>query len=145
MVETSDSLYTAGTLHPEYDKNREELVKFESRHIKGIKLCSFSQKFALDAPQTFDLFDLIATFNTTRDSGFFVILDTFFKADKFFGSDPRHTTAPHLLAGLITHFPGINFIAAHMGGLAAPFHKIRTDLTPMDNLFRHIKRRPCSQ
>jgi len=135
MVGESDLLYTAGTLHPEYAENEKELVKFGSRNIKGIKLCSFSQQFALDDPRTFDLFDLITEFNKTQNSGFFVILDTLYGADKFFGGLPEHNTTPYLLAELIKSFPKIDFIAAHMGGLAAPFKEISTNLTPMDNLF----------
>lgn len=135
MVEDSDLLYTAGTLHPYYSGNKEELEKFRSRDIKGIKLCSFSQKFALDDTKTFDMFDLISSFNKKEGTGFFVIMDTLFRADKFFGSLPEHNTTPALFANLVKHFPFINFVAAHMGGLAAPFKDIRTHLVPMDNLF----------
>jgi len=135
MVGKSDILFTAGTLHPGYGENKKELVKFKSRNIKGIKLCSFSQQFALDDPRTFDLFDLITEFNKIQNSRFFVILDTFYGADKFFGSLPEHNTTPHLLAELVKSFPKIDFIAAHMGGLAAPFKEISTNLFPMDNLF----------
>lgn len=134
-VETSDLLYTAGTLHPEYSDNRKELVKFKQRNIKGIKLCSFSQKFALDDPKTFDMFDLIRQFNINENSEFFVILDTLYGADTFFGGHPEHNTTPALLAELVKSFPEIDFIAAHMGGLAAPFTDICTHLCPMDNLF----------
>ncbi len=135
MVEKSELLYTAGTLHPGYDRNKEELFKLKDRKIKGIKLCSFSQKFALNDPETFDLFDLISKFNVNENTGFFVILDTLYGADKFFGSHPEHNTKPQLLAALVKSFPKINFIGAHMGGLAAPFKEISTWLTPMDNLF----------
>ncbi|CCK78533.1 amidohydrolase family protein [Desulfobacula toluolica] len=134
-VETSDLLYTAGTLHPEYSDNRQELVKFKQRNIKGIKLCSFSQKFALDDPKTFDMFNLIRQFNITEQSGFFVIIDTLYGADTFFGGNSEHNTTPELLGSLVKNFPEINFIAAHMGGLAAPFNDIYTHLCPMDNLF----------
>ncbi|NOX35418.1 MAG: amidohydrolase family protein [Deltaproteobacteria bacterium] len=135
MVKGSKLLYTAGTLHPGYDANKEELIKFKSRDIKGIKFCSFSQKFALDDPATYQLFNLIRKFNKKENSGFFVILDTLYGADKFFGSNSKHNTTPGLLAKLIRNFPEINFIAAHMGGLAAPFSEICKNLTPMDNLF----------
>lgn len=134
-IEKSDLLYTAGTLHPGYSGNREELLKFKSRKIKAIKLCSFSQRFALNDSRTFDLFDLIKEFNISHGTGFFVILDTLYGADLFFGSHPEHNTTPKLLGDLIKRFPEINFIAAHMGGLAAPFKEISTNLTPADNLF----------
>lgn len=56
-------------------------------------------------------------------------------ADIFFGSRPEHNTTPERLAQLVKNFSGINFVAAHMGGLAAPFQEIRSHLVPRDNLF----------
>ena len=135
MVKPSDLLYTAGTLHPGYSDNEKELVTFMKRNIKGIKMCSFSQKFALDDPKTFEMFDLIRHFNITQHSDFFVILDTLYGADTFFGSHPEHNTTPDRLANLVRLFPEINFIGAHMGGLAAPFKDVSTHLAPMENLF----------
>jgi len=134
-IKESKVLYTAGTLHPGNLSNKEELLKFISRKIKAIKLCSFSQKFALNDPRTFDLFDLIQEFNISKGSSFFMVIDTFYLADLFFGSHPDHNTTPKLLADLVKSFPKINFIAAHMGGLAAPFREIISNLTPADNLF----------
>jgi len=134
LVNTSEFLYTAGTLHPDYPGLREELETFISRKIRGIKLCSFSQRFSLDAPKTQEMFELIQEFNIHKGAGFFVILDTLFRADQFFGSQPEHNTTPSLFADLVKNFPKINFIAAHMGGLAAPFYEIKTHLAPMDNL-----------
>ena len=134
-VAQHDLLYTAGTLHPDYADNKKELIKFKNRNIKGIKLCSFSQRFALDDRGTFDLFELISQFNITQKSEFFVIFDTLYGADEFFGGLPEHNTTPQLLAELINSFPAIDFIAAHMGGLAAPFNKIKDYLIPRDNLF----------
>jgi len=133
--ESSNILITAGTLHPDYSGNREELEKFGTRKIRGIKLCSFSQRFALDARKTLEMFELIQEFNIHKGSGFFVELDTLFGADLFFGSRPEHNTTPSLFANLIKSFPRINFVAAHMGGLAAPFHEIRSHLVPMENLY----------
>ncbi|MEJ2157202.1 MAG: amidohydrolase family protein [Desulfobacteraceae bacterium] len=131
----SNLLYPAGTLHPDYNANRAELLKFRSRNIKGIKLCSFSQRFALDASATLDMFKLIQTMNIEENSGFFVVLDTLSSAHHFFGSQPEHTTTPKLLGKLVRHFSGITFIAAHMGGLAASYNDITTHLPPSKNLF----------
>ncbi len=135
LSETSGLLSTAGTLHPDYPGIREELEIFRSRNIRGIKLCSFSQRFSLDAGKTLEMFELIQEFNIHKDSNFFVTLDTLFGADQFFGSRPEHNTTPSLFADLVKAFPRIDFIAAHMGGLAAPFHEIKTHLVPMDNLY----------
>ena len=134
-IGASSLLHTAGTLHPGYEGIADELVKFEARGIKAIKLCSFSQRFSLDDSKTVEMFDHISEFNETRDAGFFVILDTLYRADRFFGSDPDHNTTPKLLADLVKGFPLINFVAAHMGGLAAPFKEIQAYLTPRENFF----------
>jgi hypothetical protein len=135
LANTSKLLYTAGTLHPDYPGLREELEAFMLRKIRGIKLCSFSQRFSLEAPKTLEMFELIQEFNIHKSAGFFVVLDTLFGADQFFGSRPEHNTTPSLFADLVRNFPKIDFMAAHMGGLAAPFHEIKTHLTPMDNLY----------
>lgn len=134
-LHTSDLLYPAGTLHPDYAANRAELSKFRSRDIKGIKLCSFSQRFALDDGATLDMFELIQRMNLEENCGFFVVLDTLSSAHRFFGSQPEHTTTPQLLGELFRRFSGINFIAAHMGGLAASCNDIATHLPPGKNLF----------
>ncbi len=135
LSQTSGLLYTAGTLHPEYPGNRQEIETFIARKIRGIKLCSFSQRFSLGAKKTLEMFQLIQEFNIHKGSGFFVEMDTLFGADQFFGSQPEHNTTPALFANLVRSFPKIDFIAAHMGGLAAPFHEIKTHLVPMDNLY----------
>ncbi len=135
LAETSKLLSTAGTLHPDYSGNREELETFILRNIRGIKLCSFSQRFSLDDKKTLEMFQLIQEFNIHNGSGFFVEMDTLFGADQFFGSRPEHNTTSSLFADLVKSFPKINFIAAHMGGLAAPFNEIKTHLVSMDNLY----------
>lgn len=134
-LSASNLLYPAGTLHPGYHANQTELLKFKARKIKGIKLCSFSQQFSLDAAATLDMFALIQTLNLKDNTGFFVVLDTLYTAHEFFGSRPEHTTTPQLLGQLIRQFPGVNFIAAHMGGLLASYDDITTHLPPMENLF----------
>ncbi|MEJ2641280.1 MAG: amidohydrolase family protein, partial [Desulfosarcinaceae bacterium] len=122
-------------LHPDYATNRTELLKLKARKIKAIKLCSFSQRFALDAAATLDMFALIEALNHTDNGGFFVVLDTLYNAHRFFGTRPEYTTTPPLIGELVRQFPGVPFVAAHMGGLAAPYDDIVTHLPPMDNLF----------
>ena len=134
-IQSSDMLLSAGTLHPHYKKNKEELESFMTRKIRGIKLCSFAQGFSLKDPAFFDMLDLIVEFNTKQNAGFFVIMDTFFRASHFFGSPEEHNTTPALFADIVKQFPKINFIAAHMGGLTAPFEQIRSQMVPMDNFY----------
>jgi len=131
----SRHIYTAGTLHPDYLKNRDELSRFKSMGMRAIKLCSFSQGFTLDGEKTIALFNLIRDENRHNDGNLFVILDTFYSADKFFGTPAGHNTTPALLGELVRGYPEIRFIGAHMGGLDAPVKEIYEHLPPRDNLF----------
>ena len=126
-----DFLLTAGTLHPDYPDNREELEKLKSHGVRAIKLCSFSQGFALDGPPALTMFEQIQTFNRTCDHRFFVVLDTLYTAPLFFGADPTYTTTPEKLVALAQKFPDIPFIGAHMGSLDAPFDEIRIPFDPL--------------
>ncbi|MCK5055274.1 MAG: amidohydrolase family protein [Candidatus Aminicenantes bacterium] len=128
-------LWTAGTLHPRYADNAGEIRRLKDRGTRGIKLCSFSQGFALDAPETTALFDLLQQENRDNANPFFVVLDTFYDAHRFFGTNPQYTTTPRRLGRLVSQFPGIPFIAAHMAGLCAPFEEICVSLPPAKNLF----------
>jgi len=62
-------------------------------------------------------------------------MDTFYQAHCFFGTSPRYTTTPKRIGRLVKQYPGIPFIAAHMGGLTAPFADICNYLPPSANLF----------
>ena len=156
-VQNLDAFYTAGTLHPLYRGNREELDFFMANGIRGIKLCSFSQGFSLEDPATLEMFDLIQSYNLDsynrgscnqnpynrdRKAGFFVILDTLYRAHRYFGTDPQHDTRPDILGRTVRNFPGITFIAAHMGGLAAPFDQLREHLPAADNLYLDTSNAP---
>jgi len=129
------SFIPAGTVHPYDKKKEEELNRLSQRGIRALKLCSFSQGFSLEDEETKQLFFRIAQINEAKEGTFFIILDTFYLAHRYFGTPLRHTTTPKLLAGIIKKYPSINFVAAHMGGLAAPFEEIITNLIPSKNLF----------
>ncbi|MCK5313323.1 MAG: amidohydrolase family protein [Desulfobacteraceae bacterium] len=128
-------LYTAGTLHPEFENIEKELKRLFENNIKAIKLCSFSQGFKLDSEKTFALFNQIQNFNIKNDYSFFIILDTFTKAHKYFGTNTENTTTPKLIQTVVKKFPKINFIAAHMAGLADQFKYIKKYIQRYDNLF----------
>ncbi len=137
FIETASQfapVYTAGTLHPDYEGNTDELKRFRNNNIKGIKLCSFSQGFSLIDKKTLALFDIISNENKYSENKFFIVLDTFYNADKYFGTDPHYNTKPDLLADLAKNYPGITFIGAHMGGLNAPFNEIIKFLPGIDNI-----------
>jgi uncharacterized protein len=135
ISENSDYIYTACTLHPDYAGNKDEIERFKNKNIKVIKLCSFSQGFVLNGQKALEMFDLIRKENEYNNSGFSVLLDTFFDADRFFGTKPEYNTTPALFSDIVRHFPEINFIGAHMAGLHAPFIEVRKHLLPADNFY----------
>lgn len=134
IAESSDIIHAAGTLHPGYNRNRDELHRLYEHGIKGIKLCSFSQGFALHDQETISMFDTIRDENLEGHE-FFVIMDTFYDAGDYFGTDPENNTTPALFADIVKNYPEINFIGAHMGGLNAPFSEISEYIKPMENMF----------
>jgi predicted TIM-barrel fold metal-dependent hydrolase len=130
----NDFLKTAGTLHPDFPLNREEIERLSQNGIRGIKLCSFSQGFVLDAPAALALFGLIELHNQNSGHRLFIVLDTFYHAHDYFGTNPAFTTRPAQIAALVGRFPHTTFIGAHMGGLSAPFEELWEGLPPSDNL-----------
>ena len=128
-------LNTAGTLHPECKDLQAEMAALHAAGILAIKLCSFSQGFRLDAPATMAMFVQIETFNRNHIEHFFVVLDTFYKAAAYFGTDPCFTTDPAGISHLVRTFPEITFVGAHLGGLTAPFGDIIRCLPAADNLY----------
>jgi predicted TIM-barrel fold metal-dependent hydrolase len=134
-VEGEDSLFTAGTLHPSSPGTDEELEWLGNQGVRAIKLCSFSQGFDLEAAETLQLFNKIRRRNLAGKPRFFIVLDTLYTADIYFGSPKRYLTTPQKLARVASAFPEIDFIGAHMGGLAAPFPEIEEHLVPGDNLY----------
>jgi uncharacterized protein len=135
ITEGETDLIMAGAIHPSIPGIDEELQKLSNRGIQALKLSSFSQKFDLESEETIRLFDKIRAYNAINTSRFFVILDTFYKADIFFGAADNYLTTPERLGKLAAQFPEIDFVAAHMGGLAAPFNEIEDHLTPRNNLY----------
>jgi len=131
----SDFLFTAGTLHPFYGNNINELSRLREHGVRAIKLCSFSQGFSLSDSETHDLFKIIESANIQNNGRTFVILDTFCLAHEYFRTPVQHTTTPLLLDNIVRKYSGIDFVAAHMGGLAAPSEEIFTHLVPSKNLY----------
>lgn len=130
-----DSLFTAGTLHPDYPENGAELATLKSQGVRAIKLCSFSQGFVPDGPSALAMFDRIQDVNRNGMHTFFVVLDTLYTARQFFGTDPIYTTTPEKIVALARQFPDVNFVGAHMGGLDAPVEELESHLVPLDNLY----------
>jgi predicted TIM-barrel fold metal-dependent hydrolase len=126
---------TAGTLHPEGKGIRDQLARLRTCGVRAIKLSSFSQGFELDGPQALAMFEKINAHNTNCLGPFFVVLDTYYTASRYFGSDPEHTTTSKRLDALVRQFPSICFVGAHMGGLCAPQNEVLDYLSPSPTLY----------
>ena len=135
MTKETDMLYCAGTLHPDYPNIKKELARLQSISVRAIKFCTFSQWFDLRAPKTRSMFDQIRDFNVNQGAGFFVILDTFYMSDKYFGTPDEFMTLPERFGDLVATYPEINFIAAHMGALTGPVDEVCKYLPPRENFF----------
>jgi predicted TIM-barrel fold metal-dependent hydrolase len=133
-AKNEDFLTAAGTLHPDYPRNGEEINRLSQNGVRGIKLCSFSQGFVPDGPSALALFDRIDMFNSTSAAPFFVVLDTFYQAHDYFGTNPAFTIRAAQLVSLASRCPHTVFIGAHMGGLSAPFERLWAELVCCDNL-----------
>ncbi len=135
IVEAEDSLFTAGTLHPSDPGVDEELELLAGHGVLALKFSSFSQGFDLQSEETLQLFEKIRKHNSAGKSRFFVILDTFYQADLYFGAPKERVTTPRKLGRLAAGFPEVDFVGAHMGGLSAPYREILEHIVPMPNLY----------
>ncbi len=135
IAANSRLIYTACTLHPDSNHNREELLRLNKNKIRAIKMCSFSQGFDLHGQNTIALLDLIRNENINNKTGLFLVLDTFYDAGRYFGTEPRFNTTPALFGELVRAYPEIIFVGAHMGGLNAPFRDIVKFLPHTGNFF----------
>jgi predicted TIM-barrel fold metal-dependent hydrolase len=128
-------LATAGTLHPRAPDIPGHLARLKAAGVRAIKLCSFSQGFALDGGPAQAMWAAIETFNRQGETPFFVVLDTYYGAAEHFVCAPEHVTTPARLAGLVRDFAGIRFVGAHMGGLGAPEDILLSGLPAAPNLY----------
>jgi uncharacterized protein len=135
LVEGEEQLITAGTLHPSYEGIDRELHWLCTRGVHALKFSSFSQRIDLASDETLQMLDKIRAFNAAEKRHFSLVLDTFYQADIYFGTPQQYRTTPEKLSRIVREFPEIDFVATHMGGLAAPLQEIEQHLTPRDNLY----------
>ncbi|MBE6529503.1 MAG: metal-dependent hydrolase [Ruminococcaceae bacterium] len=100
-------LFSAGSIHPESEDPEGEMNRLWAAGIKGMKIHPDYVGVSVDDPR----YDRI--FSLAEERGFFVVTHT--------GLDPVspdrvHATAQGLLRVIRKH-PGLNLIAAHMGGI----------------------------
>lgn len=102
----SQGIYSFGTLHPDYDDWKSEIVRIKELGLKGIKFHPDYQKFFLDEVRMFPIYekvfeeDLIALFH----AGFDIGLPT------------SNRSMPDRLSHVLDAFPEAKIVAAHMGG-----------------------------
>jgi hypothetical protein len=128
-------LRTFATLHPQMEGLQREAERVLHLGVLGFKFSSFSQRFGPDSPGTMSMLACLERIAAMRSKPLTVTFDTFFKADLHFNARPEHITTPERLAALVDRHPGIQFIAAHMGGLLADYDDIRRYLFPRPNLY----------
>jgi len=129
------TLHALGTGHPLLPGLDDEFRRLASTGTRGLKFSSFSQAIDFCSHESFRMLDLAEGVWRERGRTPTVVLDTFVRADRVFGTDPRFLTRPGTLSRLAARFRGINFIGAHMGGLAADFDDLTRRLKPRENLF----------
>lgn len=91
-----------GTMFKGFENFEKELNRIKSHGIKGIKLHPDFQKFDIDDPALFPIYDVLS------DLGMFVMTHA---------GDFRHNFShPEKIANLAQNFPNLKIIAAHFGG-----------------------------
>ena len=128
-------LVTLGTLHPQMEDLRGEMVRLQDHGCHGIKLSSFSQRFDLCGEATRAMLAMLECEGNARRIRPTVVLDTFTRAHVHFDADPRHLTTPAKLMDVVGRFRGLDFVGAHMGGLAAAPDELLATLRPEPNLY----------
>ncbi|MDQ7784793.1 MAG: amidohydrolase family protein [Desulfomonilaceae bacterium] len=131
----SRRLRTLGTLHPAMRDLSGEASRILDYGINGFKFSSFSQRFDLRSREVERMLTEIELLGVDRNTRPVLVFDTFARADVHFAAPPDYLTTPSRLFRLTGRHPGINFVAAHMGGLLADFDELRRDLLPARNLY----------
>ena len=91
-----------GSLHPDYADNARELDRMAEIGLRGVKLHPDFQKFAIDDPNFYPIYDCI------RAHGLPILMHM--------GDDRYDYSHPRRLAKMLADFPGLVVIAAHFGG-----------------------------
>lgn len=128
-------LRSLATLHPMMKDISDEIRRVFNLGIVGFKLSSFSQRFDLISREVEVMFSALEKSGSDCGIRSVVVLDTFTRADIHFGADQDHVTTPAKLTEIARRHSEIDFVGAHMGGLAADPDELLHELTPAANLF----------
>lgn len=104
LKEANPRLIPFGTLHPDFDRNSEELDRLERNGIQGLKFHPDFQGYRMDDPKLFDIMEMI--------QGRFICM--FHVGDTL--PPDENPSCPKKMADLRKAFPEPVIIAAHMGG-----------------------------
>ncbi|NLL55600.1 MAG: amidohydrolase family protein [Clostridiales bacterium] len=100
----NDNLFIPfATLHPDMEKQelREEIARFDSLNIKGVKLHPDFQEFEIDGKKSYKILEMI-------DSKYAIQMHT--------GDKRKSFSHPSQMVKAAKDFPHLRFIAAHLGG-----------------------------
>lgn len=104
-IQDSD-LIPFGTIHPDFDDWKNELVRLQRAGIKGIKFHPDYQKFYVDDPKMFPVYEMAAQL------GLIII----FHAGVDLGLPEPYHCPPQRMRQVVRAFPDAKLVAAHMGG-----------------------------
>jgi hypothetical protein len=101
----NEKLVTFGTIHPDLDNCEDELERIKSSGVKGLKLHPDFQRFDIISKDAYDMYKAIG-------DDFLVL---FHVGDEVKKRGENYST-PRKLAQVISDFPELKVIAAHLGG-----------------------------
>jgi len=104
LKETNPRFIPFGTIHPNFDRNEEELDRLERNGIQGLKFHPDFQGYRMDDTSLFDIMEMIGE----RFICMFHVGDVL--------PPEENPSCPKKMAALRKAFPAPVMIAAHMGG-----------------------------
>ncbi len=93
-----------GSIHPDCADWKGELDRLRSSGVRGLKLHPDFQHFRLDDPRLLPIFE-----EARRDFIFMIHIGDSLPPDK-------NPSCPYKMAAILDAFPGMNVVAAHLGG-----------------------------
>ncbi|MGM0472309.1 MAG: amidohydrolase family protein [Bacillota bacterium] len=94
-----------GTIHPDFAKFKSELIRLKEAGIRGIKLHPELQRFDITSEKAYQLYEAIS-------EDFLVLFHIGDDRDRYI----IDYSNPNKLAQIISDFPNLKVIAAHLGG-----------------------------
>lgn len=98
----SDRVFVFGSLHPQFEQNLAEIDRLRTLGFSGVKMHPDFQQFNIDDPALYPVYAHL------EETGFPILMHM---------GDARYDfSRPHRLAKVLSDFPGLTVIAAHLGG-----------------------------